>query len=115
MNFKRVIVEAQLCRLVEYFCEFDPRLLPVLTMARYWSIVNDVKFGQDKVPPKTMHQCLPEPYCLDWLIVTFFIHTNYLPTVRSILERPHRQLIERGTITDVGFSADPEYSREWKN
>ncbi len=110
VNCKRFIVEVQACQLFKYCCDFDLKIRRVLALARYWSIVNDVNFGESKVSPK--------PYSLDWLILTFFIHKKYVPSVRSILARPHRPIIEYDydeSGTDVGFCADVEYCREWRH
>lgn len=111
---KHALPEVQLCQLAKYYFQFDTRLRPLFNMAQYWKVVNEVHFGQPEVPTKihTNHP-LPDPYPFHWLLITFLIHENYLPSVRTILERSDQKIIEEETGADIGFNEDTIFAGQW--
>lgn len=107
------LVEVQLCKLLQYMCTFHMNALPLLTLIRYWSKVNNIALGESNVGPPGIR--IPAPASLDWLVISWMAAKGLLPSPRALLERPHKPLYVEldSRKIDVGFSADSECARKW--
>lgn len=107
--------EAQLDHLVCYLCTFDPRVKPLLTLVYFWAHSNHVRIAEqeESIHKSRFHSNVSEPVALEWLVMLFLIHGGLLPSVRQIIQRPHKTMLLTGKNIDLGFAADPQYAREW--
>lgn len=103
--------EVQTCRLIEYLCEFDPIVLPLLGLINYWSNVNSLMFGNLRVTNPSNPTVSPFPASLNWLVLLFLMKKKVIPYTRKILSEPHKKIICRGK--DLGFSNHPSYPKTW--
>ncbi|CAL8143365.1 unnamed protein product [Orchesella dallaii] len=106
-----MLPEIQACRLVDYFCLFDPRVKPLLTVIRYWAKTNEIRLDN---PNETSCKRAQEPAVLDWMVMFFLTHKmKMLPTPREITEGSHPKL--RYFTVNIGITTDPSVARiNWK-
>lgn len=109
-----ILIEVQLGKLLQYMCTFDARMLPLITLVRYWSNVNNISVGGTNSMSYPGVR-IPEPAALDWLVVGWMASRGLVPTPRLLLNRPHSRLpiYFRGYNLDIGFSQDAEFAQQW--
>lgn len=109
----QVLVEAQLCKLLQYMCVFDCRTIPLLTLVRYWATINHIYPSGNNYENPGIN--IPFPAALDWLVITWMASQGLVPRPREILNLPHSRMeiqIHSNT-TDVGFCQDPKFVQTW--
>lgn len=112
------IGEGFLSELLQYLTTFDPRVRPLLTIVHYWAVSNSVTISEPSRDKENDHDNCPEPIALEWMVILFLINARILPSIRSILDKPHTpvEICKKGTHGhDIGFTPDPEYSKQWKS
>ncbi len=111
---KGCLMEAQLCRLLKYLCEFDPRCHPLITLACCW-FSGTLRDLSGKYNPKNPLD-LPPHYTIQWLVIFFLSQGKYIPAPAEILNRnPDKSVIDDVTGTIIGFRCDPNYVKEWRS
>lgn len=111
INSPLLLHEVQTCRLIQYLCEFDPIVLPLLGLLNYWANVNSLMVGNFRVTNRSNPFDSPFPASLNWLVLLFLMKKKVIPSARKILSKPHKRIICRGK--DLGFSDDPCYPKTW--
>ncbi|CAL8140292.1 unnamed protein product [Orchesella dallaii] len=103
--------EIQACRLVAYYCSFDSRIKPLITVIRYWAKINGIQLANSN---DVSHKRAPDPAALDWLVVFFLCHKmKILPTPREVTERPHPKF--SWSNFDIGFSFDLNFAKTFSD
>ncbi|CAL8140282.1 unnamed protein product [Orchesella dallaii] len=103
--------EVQACRLAAYFCSFDSRVKPLLTVIRYWAKINKIRLENLN---ETSYKVAPDPAALDWLVL-FFLYNKMkiLPTPQELKERSHPKLFYN--LLDIGFHVDPSFAQQFSD
>ncbi|CAL8140290.1 unnamed protein product [Orchesella dallaii] len=104
------LAESQACRLVAYYCSFDSRVKPLITVIRYWAKVNGIQLAD---PNERSVRRAPDPAALDWLVIFFLCRKNILLTPRNVTKGSHPKLKLEGI--DIGFSEDPRFARRFSD
>lgn len=112
--------EVQRCRLLQYYCEFDSRIKPLLGVIHLWALVNKIRLGNANIDYQQTHCHVPDPGALEWLVVMFLLDKKIIPTPREVQEQPHQRLdffsrnFKNEQINhDIGFSSDPQFAADW--
>lgn len=119
--------EMQRCRLLQYYCQFDPRIKPLLGVVHLWAVTNKIHIGRKDIDSQQAHRHVPDPSALEWLVVMFLLDKKIIPTPREIQKLPHQPLnivcrydkevcnndFDDRRVIDIGFSADPQFAVEW--
>lgn len=107
------ILELQTCRLLNYMTAFDSRTVPIMTIVKYWAHINQVipLIPLNNTDQADLSSLSNQALSLDWLIIVFLSSRRFIPTVRQILERPHKKLIMYEQ--DIGFDADLTFAKAW--
>lgn len=113
INSPLLLYEVQTCRLIEYLCEFDPVVLPLLGLLNYWANVNSLMFGNLRVTNPSNPFVTPFPASLNWFVLLFLMEKKVIPSTREILSKPHKKIIWQGK--DLGFSDDSRYPKAWSS
>lgn len=113
-NEKGCLMEVQVCRLIEYLCQFDPRCHSLITLVCYWMNLNSIKITGESDPQNPLE--LPPHYTVYWLVLFYMIHAGYIPTPREILNRnPDNSLKDPVTGANIGFYCDSAYVKLWRS
>lgn len=110
-----VIVEAQLCKLLQYMCTFDSRLFPLITLIRAWAKLNSKFLGETNLGYPGVR--ISSPAGLDWMVVFWMVSHEWVPPPRDVLKRPHSRLdvkILDDIVVDIGFAQDEKHVSSWK-
>lgn len=110
------LMEFQVCRMLEYLCQFDPRCHALITLATYWVTINSIDLSAKATHPKNPLE-LPQHYTIQWLVIFFMSQGNYIPSPRQVQKESFSKDL---TMTDeisgtiIGFSWNPNYVNFWR-
>lgn len=104
--------EVQRSRLLLHYCQFDPRIKPLLGIVHLWAIVNNIRIDMGNIKPKYSYNTVPDPGALEWLVVFFLCDKGLIPTPRELQSQPHKQLVlQSGQL--LSFCEDPHFVADW--
>lgn len=125
LQFRLVVVpsllpEVQRCRLLLYYCDFDPRIKPLLGVVHHWPLTNKIRLGETNIDYRHTHCHVPDPGGLEWLVVFFLCQKGIIPTPREVQKVSHKRIGLMGkkrqkkeNSNDMGFSPDPKLAADW--
>lgn len=107
-------MEMQVCRLIEYMCQFDPRCHTLITLVCYWVKINSIQIGGETDPENPLG--LPPHYTVYWLVLFYMIRKGFIPSPREILKNCQDNSV-RDLVTgaNIGFKCDPSYVNLWRS
>lgn len=104
--------EVQRSLLLQYYCQFDPRVKPLLGVAHFWAVINCIRIGEADISSRNSYCHVPDPAALEWFVVLFICERGLIPTPRQVQDQPHRPIFLK-TGTDMGFSEDLKFAQKW--